>query len=248
MARTPGELLTVSRALRVLGAFTEAHPSRGVTELATELGLDKSQVHRMLATLTQHGYTVMDPETRRYALGPALIPLGHRAERSPGLRHRLERHLEDLAARTGESSVVCVPDGYRYRTVAACEGPGLVRYATTVGRSYPGHLGATGHAIFAFDPTVSPADLLRAKGHEPRAEAVAALRERHERVREDGYALSEGEYDERVMAISAPVLLDGSVFGSVSTLGPPEFMRRSADAIVSAVLAAAAEIGTGLRA
>ncbi len=247
MPARPGELLTVSRALQVLRAFSEDRPSRGVTELAAELGMDKSQVHRMLATLALHGFTVMDPASRRYTLGPALVQLGHRAERSPGVRHQLEPHLEDLAAATGESTVVCVPDGYRYRTIAACEGPGMVRYATALGRSYPGHQGATGHAIFAFHPTVSPVDLLGADGHQPEEETVADLRARHKQVREDGYAITEGEFDARVMAVAAPVLRDGTVFGSVSVLGPPEYMRRTTDEIVAAVLGGAARIGETLR-
>lgn len=241
------ELHTVSRALQVLLAFTDDRPTRGITEIATDLGLDKSQVHRILATLSQRGFTVMDPSTRRYTLGPALVPLGHRAEQSPGLRHQLEPHLEELAATTGESTVVCVPDGYRYRIIAACEGPGMLRYATALGRSYPGHLGATGHALFAFHRTITPADLLGYDGHEPDEEAVAALRARHERARHDGYAITEGEYDARVMAVSAPVLLDGSVFGSVSALGPPEYMRRSSQEIADAVLATAAQIGETLQ-
>jgi IclR family transcriptional regulator, acetate operon repressor len=241
------ELHTVSRALKVLQAFTEDRPTRGVTELATDLGLDKSQVHRILATLSQHGFTVLDPGTRRYGLGPALVQLGHRAERTPGLRHQLEPHLEELAATTGESTVVCVPDGYRYRIIAACEGPGMLRYATALGRSYPGHLGAAGHALFAFHRTITPADLLGYDGHEPDEEAVAALRARHEHAREDGYAITEGEYDARVMAISAPVRLAGAVFGSVSALGPPEYMRPGSQEITDAVLATATRIGDTLR-
>ena len=242
----PGELHTVSRALQVLRAFTEDRPARGVTDLAAELDLDKSQVHRMLTTFAMHGFTVVDPGTRRHTLGPAVVQLGRRAERSSGLRHQLERHLENLAAATGESTVVCIPDGFRYRTIAACEGPGMLRYATALDRVYPGHLGATGHAMFAFHTIASPADLLGADGHKPSEESVTALRERHERVREDGYAITEGEFDARVMAISAPVLLDGTVFGSVSALGPPDYMRTRSAEIAAAVLATAGQIGEAL--
>ncbi|WP_051218288.1 IclR family transcriptional regulator [Nocardioides insulae] len=247
MASRPAELLTVSRALRVLQAFTEEHPTWGITELATEQRLDKSQVHRILTTFTQHGFTVLDPDTRRYSLGPALVPLGRRAEDSPGLRHQLEPHLDKLAARAGESVVVCVPDGFRYRTIAACEGPGLVRYATALGRSFPGHLGATGQAIFAFQPTVSPADLLGAHGEPITDGAVAELEARYSQVRTDGYLVSEGEYDARVMAIAAPILIDGALFGSVSVLGPRDYMHSDSVEIVAGVLDSATAIGDALR-
>ena len=247
MTARPGELLTVSRALRVLRAFTEDRPTRGVTELADELGLDKSQVQRMLATLAGQGFTVVDPATRRYTLGPALVQLGRQAEGSPGLRHQLEPFLEELAATAGESVVVCVPDGFRYRTIAACDGPGMLRYATALGRSYPGHLGSTGHTIFAFHPTASASDLLGADGHKPDPHAVAVLTHRHQQVRQHGYAISEGEFDARVMAISAPILLDGAIFGSVSALGPPAYMTPQKEEIVGAVLHSADQLGRALR-
>ncbi len=247
MPTRPGELLTVSRALRVLRAFTEDHPSWGVTELADELDLDKSKVHRMLATLTQHGFTVLDPGTRRYTLGAALVQLGHRAEQSPGLRHRLEPHLDELAATTEESTVVCVPDGFRYRTIAARQGPGMVRYNTELGRSYPGHLGATGHAIFAFHHTVSVTDLLTADGHEPTEDEMAALRERHDRTRDDGHAVSDGEFDPRVASVAAPVMLEDQIFGSLSVLGPREYMHERSTQIAAAVLATATAVGETLQ-
>ncbi|MBK1787241.1 IclR family transcriptional regulator [Prauserella cavernicola] len=247
MTARPGDLHTVSRALQVLRAFTEDRPTRGVTELADELGLDKSQVQRILATLARQGFTVVDPATRRYTLGPALVQLGRQAEHSPGLRHQLEPHLEKLAAATGESVVVCVPDGFRYRTIAACDGPGMLRYATALGRSYPGHLGATGHAIFAFHPAASAKDLLGADGHEPDPDAVTDLTHRQEQVRQRGYSISEGEFDSRVMAVAAPVLLDGTLFGAVSVLGPWSYMTPNADELVDAVLASADQLGQALR-
>ncbi|QIK71643.1 helix-turn-helix domain-containing protein [Propioniciclava coleopterorum] len=64
------ELLTVSRALKVLRAFSEENPSWGVTELANELDLDKSQVHRLLATLTRYGFVATVPRRGATRSGP----------------------------------------------------------------------------------------------------------------------------------------------------------------------------------
>ncbi|TDE94153.1 IclR family transcriptional regulator [Occultella glacieicola] len=243
-----GHLQTVGRALAVLRAFTHERPTRGVSELARELGMDKSQAQRVLATLAAQGFTVLDPVTRRYSLGPSLVVLGHLAEHSEGVRHRLEPHLAALSVATRESAVVCVPDGARYRTVAAVDGPGMVRYNTALGRTYPGHLGATGHAIFAFSPALGARDVLDAYGAADPSEAeVAALERRHEEVRKLGYAVSVGEFDDRVMAISAPILLEGVIFGSVSTLGPPQYMADRSTELIEAVSHAASTIGATLR-
>lgn len=236
-----GALLTVSRTLRLLRAFTEERPSWGVTELGHELELDKSQVHRILKTLAQQGFAVFDPGTRRYSLGPALVVLGRRAEHSPGIQRRVDPLLQALSEQTGESTVLCVPDGVRYRTIAAAEGPARLRYATSVGLSYPGNLGAAGHAIFAFHRTIDPAELLSSQEADDR-HVVQGLRQRHEEVRADGFAISVGEFDARVMAIAAPIHVENSIFGSVSALGPPEYMQDRVDEIVAAVLTSASRL------
>lgn len=241
-----GELLTVAKALRVLRAFTDERLERGVTELAAELDLDKAGVHRLLTTLANQGFVQVDPLTRRYSLGPSLVVLGQRAEQSHGLQQVAEPHLEQLAAAAGESAVLCVPGGLRYRTVASAAGPGLVRFATSLGKAYPGHRGATGHAIYALLPNVATVDLLAAAGFdEPMT--LAELESRHQHVRDHGYSITFGEFDPRVMAVAAPVIVDGSVFGAVASLGPAEYMKHQRDLIVPAVLTAAADLGQSLR-
>lgn len=236
--RPAGYLQTADRALRVLGAFTAESPSWGVSELARSLELDKSQVQRLLATLARRGFLAADPVTRRYHLGSALVGLGRLAEESDGVLGRLRGELASLAQRTGESAVYNVPDANRYRCAAAVDGPGPLRYATAVGDLFPGHGGASGHAIFAF----LPEDRVRAL-FGPTLERFTAttpttldeLLARHAEARRTGISISDGEYDPRVEAVAAPVFARGTVIGAVSVIGPREGMRAHRDATVPAL-------------
>lgn len=241
-----GELKTVARALTVLESFADQQSSWGVTELARELDLDKSQVHRILTTLTTRGFTSFDPLTHRYALGSRLVELGRRAEFSPALQNRMGTLVRDLSLATAESAFVCVPDGVRYRTIVARDGPGIVRYNTQIGRSYPGHLGATGHAIFAFLTSVSPSDLFTAEGEDATPGVVESLRERHERTRREGYAISDGEFDWRVVAVAAPIHTHGQIFGAVSVLGARDHLADRTEFLASCVLSTAEKISHSL--
>src|SRR5262249_12056974 len=67
---------TVGRVTAVLDAFLEADGNLGVTELAAQLGLAKSVVHRLMTALTDAEYLSHDVTTRRYALGPKALRLG----------------------------------------------------------------------------------------------------------------------------------------------------------------------------
>jgi len=139
-------LLTVDRALQALEAFTRESPEWGVSELARAAGLDKSQVQRILATLSGRGFLAVDPLTRRYRLGPRLVALGRLAEQTSLARPL----LSGLARRCQESAMFNEPDGAYYRCAAAVDGPGPLRYAPIVGERFPGYGGgASGDAIFA---------------------------------------------------------------------------------------------------
>lgn len=78
----------VERAVAVLD-FLAAHPDRAYTlsELTRALGLNKATAHALLATLVDAGYLIRDEDSKRYALGPALVAVGTAAAASyPAVR------------------------------------------------------------------------------------------------------------------------------------------------------------------
>ena len=240
-----GPLRTVDRALVVLGAFTDERPERGVLELSRELGLDKSQVQRMLATLAARGFLTVRPDTRRYRLGPALLGLGRRAERSIGLDGSIGPVLRKLAHTFAISAVFNVPDGNQYRCAAAVDFPGPLRYASAIGELYPGHGGASGHAIFAQFRAERVRELFTDQLPaltRTTVTSVDALLARYAEVRRRGVAISEGEYHPQVMAVAAPVVVGGEPVGSIGVAGAAEQLRERVDEIAAAVAAAAAEL------
>lgn len=242
--RTAGYLQTADRALEVLLAFTAQTPEWGVTDLSRHLGLDKSQVQRLMATLATRRFLQPIPETRRYRLGAALIPLGRLAEDNDALAAAARDLLGGLATRTGESALLVVPDGTRYRCTAAVDGPGPLRYATSIGRSYPGVGGASGHAIFAYYPDRRVEELFGTKGFGADDGSgglltLAELKALYGGVRARGYAISQGEYDRRVAAVAAPIFGQGVVVGALSVIGPRESVTGALDAIAADVVEAA---------
>ena len=68
-------LSSVKNALKILRAFKMDQPQKGVRELAAELGLGKSSVQRILATLASEGFVTKDEETNKYELGISVLEL-----------------------------------------------------------------------------------------------------------------------------------------------------------------------------
>ncbi|MFF4792132.1 MULTISPECIES: IclR family transcriptional regulator [unclassified Streptomyces] len=245
-----GVLQSADRALVALLSFTERRPEWGVSEIARHHGWDKAVAQRLLTTLTARGFLTCDTITRRYRLGPSVHRLARVGEHSGVLPSLVRPILARILRETGESVVLNVPNGGGYRCAAAVDGTGPVRYTAIVGALIPGHAGASGHAIFAHYPeaeiqkTFGATPLQRFNEHT--ITDLDALLACYARVRERGYSVSHGEYDEAVSAVSAPVFQAGTIAASLTVIGPAHRIDAGADRLAELVTAGAAEATAAL--
>lgn len=245
-----GVLQTADRALQVLLSFSDARPEWGVSELARELGLDKSVAQRLLATLAARGFVLADPETRRYRLGPAVAQLARVAERGGAMSLLARPVLAGLARETGESAVLNVAHGGSYRTVAAVDARGPLSYTAVVGHVMPGHAGCSGHALFAGQPAeevrelFGPEPLTRYTPNTPTS--YAELEQRWQQVREAGLSVSRGEFDANVGAVAVPLPSSGAAVASMTLIGPAERVSDRIDELVAPLRAAAEDLSRRL--
>ncbi|MEM4780419.1 MAG: IclR family transcriptional regulator [Halalkalicoccus sp.] len=197
----------------------------GVTELATELGLSKSAVHKHLTTLEQLGYVV--GEGGRYRLGLGFLSVGL-AARDRLVLYRTGRTVaDDLAGTTGEITSLVVPESgegvYAYQATADRERDTWLR----IGERAPLHATAGGKAILAHLPTERVAAIvdggLPAFTDGTQTEPDR-LRRELDSIRERGLAFDRGEYRADWQCVAAPVLVDGRVIGSITVSGPTERM------------------------
>src|SRR3954451_15074627 len=101
-----GGTQAIDRALAILQTLGGARADWGLTDLAAELGLHKTTVHRILGALERAGFVARDPARQTVSLGPAVIQLGIQARRSAGLHDAARPVLEALAAETGETATL----------------------------------------------------------------------------------------------------------------------------------------------
>src|SRR5680860_623663 len=105
----------IERALRLIYYVAGPHNDRkldfGVSEVARGLGLSKSVVHRILTALVAVDFLAVDPDTRRYRLGPGAVIVGHAALRQID-PHRIARpEMEALASKTDETVTLSLRRG-----------------------------------------------------------------------------------------------------------------------------------------
>jgi DNA-binding IclR family transcriptional regulator len=239
----------LARGLAALAAFTPDAPRRTQAELAAALGITRSQVFRVVHTLTELGFLLHDPASGRYALGPALARLGHGVLPARDLPGAALPVLEALRDETGWSAHLGVLEGpevvYLLRLPARRGLRGIVH----VGSRLPAHATAMGRVLLAgLDPPALAALFREApsRGGAPPALATVAARARADRAR--GHVLHLGSFEAGMASVAAP-LRDASgrvvaaVNLSVRLAEAPEPARQAA---LAALLRAAGAISRSL--
>lgn len=144
-------------AARVLKAFLAKEDELGVSELARRVGLGKSSVHRLLATLRAEGLVEQDPQTGRYRLGIVMFELGELVRVRMDLGTAAWPALAVLRDRTGEAAQVSIADGEDAVYLERLEGTAVPLLVTDQERRAPLYCTAAGKVLLAFrsDPELT---------------------------------------------------------------------------------------------
>ena len=190
---------TVDRALRVLEAFLVGESQLGVLELSRQLDLDKSVIHRILATLVRRRFIEQDPASRRYQIGLRVWELGQRYLAGHHLEELAEKELTKVVSRHPYATAyLATLDGADVVVVATVRGPGPINVYIDPGTRLAAELTGTGRALLAHLPEVQ---MIRAVNRRRQAglggRPAVALKELSKElalIRFQGHSISRGEY------------------------------------------------------
>lgn len=141
----------VSNALAVLDAVSRSQPA-GLGALARDLGLDKSAVQRILATLHAGGW-IQPAGGGGWILTGRALEVGGRYVAASDLRERAREALRELHAATGETVWLSVADGDTLVVTDEITSTHVLRVTFPIGYSGPfGPETAGGLALLAALP------------------------------------------------------------------------------------------------
>ena len=221
---------TLLKGLKLLEILAARVEPAGVTALAGQLGLVKSNVHRLLQALIAAGYVYRTPEGGRYICSLRLWELGSRVGERFDVARVARPHMAELARRTSETVNLSILDGGEVVYIDKIDSTLPVRADTRIGGRAPAYCSATGKALLAFSPPeVIDAACTGMRSYTPRTVSGRAALERDlKRIRSTGYAATQGEWREGVAGIAAPVLgPGGGLIAAVGLGGPIERLARS---------------------
>ncbi|MCO4255922.1 IclR family transcriptional regulator [Pseudarthrobacter cellobiosi] len=247
-----GAAASLLNGLTVLEAFSVAKRSLlGVTEISELVGLHKSTVSRMLTGLDEAGYVQRDDETGRYRLGLGMIGLAGPLLAELGVRRAALPHLEDLTQATGETAAIAVWNGTNAIVVEQTASLHQVKHSAAIGTRY-NKFASSSVRVFLAELPPEETDRLLADRTVLREGYLGLEDPAHEQlvgVRDDGFAVNDGETTYEEYGVSAPVRdYRGAVVGCITASAPRARVQymQSQSILREAVLEAAARVSTRL--
>lgn len=213
------EIQSLARGLTILQIMADANDGIGVTELADHLGVNKGTASRMIQTLKSYGFVEQAPDGRRYQLGPVLVQLSRSVINRMPLRETAKPYLHELVNTTGECAHLAIYAQGKALYIDQVESEATLRVNAEIGQMAPLHCTALGKVLLAFGGYPLPEDL------EICTAATIITREKLEaeldKVREQGYAIDDEEYDQGVRCIAVPVYdIRSKLAGAIGVSGP----------------------------
>jgi len=163
---------TLDRGLRVLDVLARAPGGLTVTELAGQLGVNRTVVYRLVSTLEQHTLLRRDGRGRLH-VGLGVLHLASAVQ--PVLRDLAVPVLRTLAEKVGCTAHLTVADGEEALALAVVE-PSWTDFhvAYRVGARHPLSKGAAGKAILAGREPDGPSYVATSGELQAGAEGVAS--------------------------------------------------------------------------
>jgi|SRR5579875_88537 len=202
---------SVGLAIRILKLLSRyKYKNCSLKEISELTGANKTTCLRVLRTLEREDFIKYDMETKKYSLGPYLIPLGNRAMELNDSVLLAVSELKSVAFETGCTTVLVERHRDDRLIYIASEEPPKeeVKISVSIGQQFPIAGAAFGRCFLAYEDEeewqryiqtglvrYTPNSIVDADVF------ISKLKE----IREKGYAVSHGELTPGVSAVAAPI-------------------------------------------
>ncbi|MGU3432575.1 IclR family transcriptional regulator domain-containing protein [Actinomycetes bacterium M1A6_2h] len=202
----PDFIEALARGLDVLRAFAPERPAMSLSDVASAVDLARPTARRILLTLAELGYVRIADGS--HSLTPRVLELGMAYVGSLGLWDIARPHLEELVARTGESSSMAQLDGSDIVYVARVAVPKLIGLRVDIGTRFPAVVTSQGKVLLAaLDDAAALAVLAEPSrsGLDVPARSVDDVLTALAETRRNGWAVADQELAPGVRSIAVPV-------------------------------------------
>ncbi len=185
--------------------------------------IPRTTAFRILKTLCSEG--IAEKRGTLFFAGPGLIEIGLNSLRSLEIRSLSIPFLSELAAKTHFTAHLAIPSGWQSLILEVHDSPNPVRVASRSGATVPLYCSSTGKVFLAYRHAHELEEYFSATSPQKlTGKTIVTLPEMQkevERVRTNGFAIDDHEYNDAIWCLAAPVRDSaGQVVAAVGVTGP----------------------------
>jgi IclR family transcriptional regulator, KDG regulon repressor len=199
---------SLERGIQAL-VFLSKRRTAGVTEVAEELGVNKSTAHRILETLIATNMVAQDRETAKYKLGPGILRLSDRLIKNLNIISAAKPYMAKLVEATGESVHLCMLSNDSTVVIEQVMTDSRLAVHAKIGNVEPVYCSSVGKCLLAYCDEDKRKNIIARLLFEPFTKKTITnaeeLQEELKIVTARGYAVDDGEVSEDILCIAAPV-------------------------------------------
>lgn len=236
------QVSSILRALQILECFMEGDTEWTLKALVERLGLPTTTVYRQVSTLAERQYLEQDPVRKSYRPGPRLLLLSSAILGRSDLRRTARPELERLSEALQETINLSVLLEHDIFYLDKVETHRSIVCNTQVGSRAPAYATSAGKAMLSCQSDACIEEYCRwmAGAARPLTERTitdpARLREELAFARLHGYAIDDGEIEEGLICVAAPICdMNHRAVGAVSVSGPDYRMQADQELMIREV-------------
>lgn len=243
------QVSSILRALSILECFMDTDTEWTLKALVEHLDLPTTTVFRQVSTLTERQYLEQDPVRKSYRVGPRLLQLSSAIMGQSDLRRTARPELERLSEVAQETIHLSVLLDHEIFYLDKVETRRSIVCNTQLGSRVPAYATGCGKIMLAGQ---SPAYIDQyCQWMQKAARPLTAhtitdpdqLRQALALARTRGFAMDDGEIEEGLSCVAAPIYdMNQRVAAAVSISGPTYRMEENWEMMIREVCQTAAQI------
>ncbi|PAB60850.1 KdgR family transcriptional regulator [Anaeromicrobium sediminis] len=214
------KISSINKAINILKRLAEEPFEMTVLNLSNELQINRSTVHRIINILKDESLVLQNPYNKKYCLGPTAYHIGASYVNN---YDQIRYMINDIALDINQSVGFVKLEGEKIINIYEVETYQPIRMGYRQGQYYPIHCGAYGKCTMAFyepkerlEKIVYSTELV--KNTPNTITDPEKLLKEYEKIRKDGYAISDEENVIGLIGIGAPVFnFNGKIIGTIAS-------------------------------
>lgn len=205
-------IASVVRALKILKLFDINNKELTLTELSIKSEINKSSVLRVMESLEQEGFVKYNIENKKYSLGIEIFKLSNTAFKFLSIKDTARPYLKQVALETKLTVHLSILESDRVIVIDRIwpnENIEVLSLMSQIGGEVPIHCTGAGKLLIAFLPSEIQERLIKKCRFERYSENTITdeneFRKILIKIRQDGYAINDGEHEEYLKCITYPI-------------------------------------------